>query len=291
MKIVMLMENTVCARSFACEHGLSMYIETGARKILFDMGASEQFAENAHKLGVYLSKVDTAILSHGHNDHGGGLATFLALNKQAPVYLQKPAFEKHGSADGRDISLDLKLKANPRLHFVDAEIDLSTLPPAQTSTDNRTARTNTGAETDKPVPTSKLHLYNCNANACPYLVHSYGLTKMVNGQRVPDDFKHEQYLLVEEKGQRVLFSGCSHKGILNIMSWFKPDVLLGGFHFMKLDPATADSKRLEEAAKILAGYHCQYYTCHCTGQAQFDFLHKYLGSQLHYAAAGQIIKL
>ena len=291
MKIVMLMENTVCARSFACEHGLSMYIETGARKILFDMGASEQFAENAHKLGVYLSKVDTAILSHGHNDHGGGLATFLALNKQAPVYLQKEAFEKHGSADGRDISLAAELKKNPQLHFVDAEIDLSTLPPAQTSTDNRTARTNTGAETDQPVPTSKLHLYNCNARTCPYPVHSYGLTKVVNGQRVPDDFKHEQYLLVEEKDQRVLFSGCSHKGILNIMSWFKPDVLLGGFHFMKLDPATADSKRLEEAAKILAGYHCQYYTCHCTGQAQFAFLQKYLGSQLHYAAAGQIIQL
>lgn len=291
MKIVMLMENTVCAQSFACEHGLSMYIETGSRKILFDMGASDQFAANAQKAGVDLTQVDTAILSHGHNDHGGGLQTFLALNKKANVYLQKQAFSQHFSADGRDISLDAELKKNPRLHFVEAELDLSTLPPAQTSTGNSTARTNTGAETDQPVPTSKLHLYNCNARTCPYPVHSYGLTKVVNGQRVPDDFKHEQYLLVEEKGQRVLFSGCSHKGILNIMSWFKPDVLLGGFHFMKLDPATADSKRLEEAAKILAGYHCQYYTCHCTGQAQFDFLHKYLGSQLHYAAAGQIIKL
>ena len=216
---------------------------------------------------------------------------FRSLNKKANVYLQKQAFSQHFSADGRDISLDAELKKNPRLHFVEAELDLSTLPPAQTSTGNSTARTNTGAETDQPVPTSKLHLYNCNARTCPYPVHSYGLTKVVNGQRVPDDFKHEQYLLVEEKDQRVLFSGCSHKGILNIMGWFKPDVLLGGFHFMKLDPATADSKRLEEAAKILAGYHCQYYTCHCTGQAQFDFLHKYLGSQLHYAAAGQIIKL
>ena len=83
MKIVMLMENTVCARSFACEHGLSMYIETGSRKILFDMGASDQFAANAQKAGVDLTQVDTAILSHGHNDHGGGLQTFLALNKKA----------------------------------------------------------------------------------------------------------------------------------------------------------------------------------------------------------------
>lgn len=285
MKIVLLMENTVCAPEFACEHGLSMYIETGARKILFDMGASDRFAANAQKLGVDLSKVDTAILSHGHNDHGGGLATFLALNKTAPVYLQKQAFSQHFSADGRDISLDSKLKNNPRLHFVEAELDLST------GKTNRTDKTNTGVPTDQPVPASKLHLYNCNARTCPYPVHSYGLTKVVNGRRVPDDFKHEQYLLVEENGQRVLFSGCSHKGILNLMSWFKPDVLVGGFHFMKLDPATADSKRLQEAAKILAGYKCRYYTCHCTGQAQFDFLHQYLGGQLHYAAAGEIIKL
>jgi 7,8-dihydropterin-6-yl-methyl-4-(beta-D-ribofuranosyl)aminobenzene 5'-phosphate synthase len=263
MKIVMLMENTVYAPEFACEHGLSMYIETGARKILFDMGASEQFAANAKKLGVDLSQVDTAILSHGHNDHGGGLATFLALNKQAPVYLQKLAFEKHGAADGRDISLDAELITNPRLHFVEAEMDLR----------------------------DSLHLYNCNAKVCPYPVHSYGLTKVTHGRQVPDDFQHEQYLLVEENGRRVLFSGCSHKGILNLMSWFKPDVLVGGFHFMKLDPATADRTRLETAAKILAGYQCQYYTCHCTGQAQFTFLHHYLGDQLHYAAAGQIINL
>jgi hypothetical protein len=139
---------------------------------------------------------------------------------------------QHFSADGRDISLAAGLKKNPRLHFVEAELDLST------GKTNRTDKTNTGVPTDQPVPASKLHLYNCNARTCPYPVHSYGLTKVVNGRRVPDDFKHEQYLLVEENGRRVLFSGCSHKGILNIMSWFKPDVLLGGFHFMKLDPAT-----------------------------------------------------
>lgn len=119
----------------------------------------------------------------------------------------------------------------------------------------------------KPQPAKTNRTNNPIPNACPYPVHSYGLTKVAHGQQVPDDFKHEQYLLVEEAGRRFLFSGCSHKGILNLMSWFKPDVLIGGFHFMKLDPATADRARLETAAKLLAGYHCQYYTCHCTGQA------------------------
>jgi hypothetical protein len=40
------MRTVVCLRA-----RLSMYIETGARKILFDMGASDQFAANAQKAG------------------------------------------------------------------------------------------------------------------------------------------------------------------------------------------------------------------------------------------------
>ena len=49
------------------------------------------------------------------------------------------------------------------------------------------------------------------------------------GKLIPEDFRHEQYLIVHEKGRRIVFSGCSHRGILNIAHWLKPDVLIGGF--------------------------------------------------------------
>ena len=77
MKIVTLMEDTACAPGFACEHGLSFYIETDGRKLLFDMGQTDLFLQNATACGVDLSAVDTAFVSHGHYDHGGGLAAFL----------------------------------------------------------------------------------------------------------------------------------------------------------------------------------------------------------------------
>ena len=48
------------------------------------------------------------------------------------------------------------------------------------------------------------------------------------------DFLHEQYLLIEEGEKRYLISGCSHKGIADIVSWFTPDILIGGFHFSKM---------------------------------------------------------
>ena len=79
MKIVTLMENTRCREDLCCEHGLSLYMETGDHKILFDAGQSAAFGENAEILGVNLKDVDFAVLSHGHYDHGGGLGKFLQI--------------------------------------------------------------------------------------------------------------------------------------------------------------------------------------------------------------------
>ena len=73
MKLCTLLENTACRNDLTAEHGLSLYMETGNHKILFDMGQSDAFAANAHKLHIDLTQVDTAILSHGHYDHSGGL--------------------------------------------------------------------------------------------------------------------------------------------------------------------------------------------------------------------------
>ena len=47
MKIYALMENISHDECLACEHGLSLYIEADGKKILFDTGASEKFADNA----------------------------------------------------------------------------------------------------------------------------------------------------------------------------------------------------------------------------------------------------
>ena len=67
------------------EHGLSLFIETEEHKILFDMGQSDAFIKNALSLGIDIAKVDIAVISHGHYDHGGGLRYFLELNRSAPI--------------------------------------------------------------------------------------------------------------------------------------------------------------------------------------------------------------
>jgi len=254
MKVVTLMENTTCREDLACEHGLSLYIETGDTRLLFDAGQSGAFADNARKLGVKLENVDLAVLSHGHYDHGGGLKRFLEINDHAPVYVNCHAFEPHYHGK-RYIGLAPELEKESRLRKADGiyeigpGLSLHTLP---------------GMPTDWA-----------------------GLTVLEEGRLIPEDFRHEQYLMVEEKGRRILISGCSHKGILQIMAHFQPDVLIGGFHFMKVE----DKAVLQEAAKTLMKYPTVYYTGHCTGETQFAVMKEILGGRLQYLAAGSTVLL
>jgi 7,8-dihydropterin-6-yl-methyl-4-(beta-D-ribofuranosyl)aminobenzene 5'-phosphate synthase len=262
MKIVTLMENTSCREDLCCEHGLSLYLETENRKILFDAGQSAAFADNAEKMGVDLSQVDLAILSHGHYDHSGGLRRFLEINYRSKIYVNQYAFDCCWHGEDHYIGVDPKLRECDRV-----------------MTAGETLRLGEG-----------LTLFACNEKEKSHPADSFGLTVLEDGIFRPDGFRHEQYLLVEEGQKRILFSGCSHKGILNIVQWFHPDVLVGGFHFMKLDPER-DAAVLEKAAMELLQYPTTYYTGHCTGEAPFAFLKERMGERLHAVHSGTMIEI
>ncbi len=255
MKIISLLENT-SKGILEAEHGLSLYIEAGNKKILFDFGASELFCKNARELGVDLRAVDLAVLSHGHNDHGGGIKEFLGVNSHAPIYINPHAFEMHYNAKGEYIGLDCSLQGNNRFIPVENKLKIHT----------------------------GLTVFNCNALSPITEINHCGHTTVKNGSLLPEDYSHEQYLLIEEKESRVLISGCSHKGIINIMEWVKPTHLIGGFHFSKLPLDDA----LKEKARQLESYGAKYYTCHCTGKEQFEFMKAHMQS-LNYLACGDEI--
>ena len=193
MKIWTLLENTRQAEAFTAEHGLSLYIETGRRRILLDTGQTGAFAANAAALGVDLAAVNTAVLSHGHYDHGGGLERFLALNRTASLYLSRHALEAHYHGPEKYIGLDpaLQRHAGRFIYVADAAVSLG--------------------DSLKLVPAAGLEQR--------YPARAGGLQVMENGVLQPEDFRHEIYLLAEENGRRVLFSGCSHKGVRNLLDW------------------------------------------------------------------------
>jgi len=124
MKVVILTENTAPA-GLEAEHGLSVYMEHRGRRLLLDAGRTGRFARNAQALGVDLSKVDTAALSHGHYDHGNGLEVFFQLCPAVPVHARPAVFEPHFHGE-RDIGLKAELAQRWRERFIldDGPLDL-----------------------------------------------------------------------------------------------------------------------------------------------------------------------
>ena len=261
MKIIALMENTAAREDLSSEHGLSLYIEACGKKILFDMGQSEAFAENAARLDIDLPAVDIAILSHGHYDHGGGVLRFFEENAHAPLYVSELAFAPHYNGTEKYIGLDPQIEKSGRL-------------------------VRTGSE-DVPLAPG-MTIRKLDPAARSYPSYGQGLCVRCGETFTPDGFLHEQYLEIIEEGKRVLISGCSHRGILNIVHAFSPDALVGGLHFMKLDP---DGEELLRMGQALKRTHTIYYTGHCTGLAQYETLKDMMGDQLHYLSAGDTIKL
>lgn len=51
-KITTLAENSVYGKGLQGEHGLSLLVEAGEHKVLFDTGASDLFLRNARPVGT-----------------------------------------------------------------------------------------------------------------------------------------------------------------------------------------------------------------------------------------------
>ncbi len=261
MRLTVLVENTASDEALQCVHGLSFYLEAAGKRILFDMGPGAQFAQNAQTLGVALDRVDFAVLSHGHYDHGGGLDVFLRRNDHAPVYLRTGAFAPHTDGAGNDIGLRPALEKNPRLIFTDA---LCEIAPGV-----RLFSQVTGRKFWSPINDELLE------------------------DGVQDAFSHEQNLLLEEDGKLVLIAGCAHCGMVNILeraaelAGRMPDVVVGGMH-LAVGRAAPDDFILA-LAQQLRTYPCRFYTCHCTGAHPFALLRQVLGEQITALSGGNTL--
>ena len=278
MKIVNLVENTNGNNGCMAEHGLSFYIETEKHILLVDAGPSEVILKNAETLGVDLSKVDTVILTHGHYDHSGGLMAFAGLNPDAAIYMQKSAGADYYADDGEE-------KGEQRYRYIGIDKALLNLPQVKI------------IEGDFRID-EELFLFTVKKKAykLPFANDTL-LVKGINGYS-KDRFEHEQYLVIEEKGRRVLISGCAHNGIPNILEEYQktygayPDQVISGFHFKKKSEYT-DTELLEiiNTAKSLNAYHTHFTTCHCTGIPAYSVMKNIMGDKLGYVHSGEKVAL
>ena len=277
MKVTVLMENTTPSGMLEARHGLSLFLESGDTRILFDVGPDEAFLTNSLALGVDVRTADAVVISHGHSDHGGGLHAYLGAPADAadpaPIYVNEHAFEEHAAGTPEkhhDIGLDPDLADNPRFVKVHGGLQL-----------NERMRLFAGVAIEHPIVES-----------------NRVLLERTDEGFAPDSFRHEQSLLVEEGKRRILVSGCSHCGILNIMDAAERiagtpiDVVVGGFHLM--DPGSGKVESAEftrELARELKKRPSRYFTFHCTGLDAYGILRDELGDRIGYLYAGCQVEL
>ena len=91
-EITCVIENTATFESkFYAEHGLSILIEDKKNKILFDTGSRSEVLQRNMGLLNGFEGLKSAVLSHGHHDHTGGLS--LINNSPAHILMQeKPLY-------------------------------------------------------------------------------------------------------------------------------------------------------------------------------------------------------
>ena len=262
MRILTLMENTAGTAGCIAKHGLSLYAETNRHHLLFDTGQDEDTWKNAGMLGVDLSLIDTVVLSHGHYDHGGGLSSFAKINPSAKIYCHTGVFASfYNESSMHYIGLSDEVKDLPHIHMIEEE-GISRLDEELTLF--------AGIHGRKLYPQGNRHLS----------VHT-------GTQVIPDSFSHEQCLVLESEGKRILFSGCAHNGIVNILERFHtlytgyPDLVISGFHMKKSTSYTQDDiSVMRSTAEYLKDLPCTYASGHCTGETAFAVMKEILGDRL-----------
>jgi len=271
MKVTALIENRPSKTDLrlVAEWGLSLHIAFNGHEILFDTGASGAFIKNAEHLSVNVASIDTAVLSHHHFDHGGGLRHFFEANANANVYL--------GEAPGGDCFIKL-------LPFMKKHIGLE-----RTIMTDYSERFRTVAKPTQILP--DVFVFPRISAAYPRPAGNKSLLVRRDGKLMPDNFAHEIVMAIKENNELVIFTGCSHSGVLNMadtvagaFEGMPVKAVIGGFHLVASPPFNlmAGSRReVEDLARQVLDYPIgRTYTGHCTGTKAFAVLKAVMGERI-----------
>jgi 7,8-dihydropterin-6-yl-methyl-4-(beta-D-ribofuranosyl)aminobenzene 5'-phosphate synthase len=266
MKIITLVENLVNKPNLMAEHGLCLYIETTNRKILFDTGQTGLFMQNAKTLGIDIEEIDTIVISHGHNDHTGGLYPFLKKNKKAKIICKPDLFAQKYSGRNRFIGTKFhEAQLKDRLIFVDDITELD--------------------ENLFIFPDIQIH--------DPLDTNFKGFNFKKDNTYSPDEFNDELFMVAKQKSQINIITACSHRGITNICTTAREHfglpvgLILGGFH-MK------DSS-IEQYVHITHYFRAiqpkSIGVCHCTGIEKYAEMHHECETHLFYNFTGNEVMI
>ncbi len=241
MKLKVLEDNnTFIDMYYFGEPAVSYYIEDGNDKILFDTGYSGVFMKNAELMNIDLNEVNNLVISHGHDDHTGGLKKFFEEKRNIQLIAHPDCFDYKEDATGLYIGSSLSKK------------ELSTVCRLNLSKD--------------PVSISEHITYLGEIPILNDFEQRYSIGKsIVNGEKVDDMINDDSAMVYKSDKGLFIITGCSHSGICNILEYAKKVCndnriygVIGGFHLFDTD------ERLEKTINYFKENNIELlYPCHC----------------------------
>jgi len=257
VRIRVLVENTARGHGMLAEHGLAFWIDTGARRVLFDtgQGLSNVLPNNARKLGLRLEQADAIVLSHGHYDHTGGLTQVLAAADRPALYAHPAAFKAKYVRTDREA---------PRC------IGMSSL-----------SKQSVGQQPGEPVWTRG------PTEVCAGVWVTGEIPRVTDFEdtggpffldeqlRQPDPLVDDQALFFESTEGTVIVLGCAHAGVVNTLFYVRQltgarplHAVVGGMHL-----GTASPERMQRTVEALRQLGVERLAPgHCTGLAAISAL-------------------
>jgi 7,8-dihydropterin-6-yl-methyl-4-(beta-D-ribofuranosyl)aminobenzene 5'-phosphate synthase len=248
MKITILNDN-IAGRWCRAEHGLSFLIEAD-RTVLFDTSSSGLIGYNAKILNIDLQQIKTIVLSHGHDDHTGGLHLF---HGQQLICHPDTFLKRTRKSDNSDLGTKWK-EAEIRSRF-----------DVQTSCE--------------PVRLSDQIFF---LGEIPRLTDFESRKTAFQKADGTDDFVLDDsgLAIITSKGL-VVVSGCAHSGICNMTAHAmkvtgieKVHLVIGGFHLQNDDSVTqktVDWLKLMKVEQVIPS-HCTSFAAQTTICRAYRFL-------------------
>ncbi|MBE6907349.1 MAG: MBL fold metallo-hydrolase [Ruminococcaceae bacterium] len=230
--------------SLHAEHGLSLWIQSGHTRILFDFGNNKKAFQNARMLSIDLSELDFSVCSHSHYDHSGGFPDFLDWVKVKSLITGPGFFEPKYSFDGTKYT------------YLGASFDLKFLQ--QHAISHRVCE-------GLYKLTDGCYAIGDFQKTYPMETIPQRFVRQTEQGFIRDYFEDEICLALETEKGIVVVVGCSHPGILNILRTVTQRLnqpvyaVIGGTHLVEADEeriqyTVSEMKRM--GLKLLALSHC-----------------------------------